>query len=720
MADPELASKLAKRLESVDDTVTDSSKAETPPPPVPKMPEKVVPNPYVAVDNTVSIDDLIAKAMERKEHPEENNNVTSPNGITMDDADVATATVNGHDTQPDIHTGPPPKRTLAELLAKDQERSVSPPHVSSPDTSRRTPPPKTTIGELLVKDKQPLSPPPTSKCPLVPVQHHVSKPSTRRLSPEDDGSELERKLAAQRAKKSLASVAATESNVIFSTPENSTPPQKPPRSEEPVKTAPVEDHEKALQPEETEKPPCSSSSQGSTPLPQESPPSGQSEKMASNEDHEKSPQPKEAEKPPCGEELEKLPRSEKPVMPSEQPAQNGGPEETVEGKEVKLEAKSETDQHTSELSTTEADQHISELSTTESDQHLPELNTAESSQPPETAVHTAETSSSQSEPKEESPAPPLPLSEPPTLPLNEEELKNLLVDEVKKCKITKEEMIVIKDMEHRKDTAAAKSFSPSRELLEMIQHENGIRSPPPIPPPKPQTPSHSRPQSPVVKKLSMPSVGATTTVKMFAERQNKPSSHMQKAYSQDNGDELSALLERRNKILQGESVPEMINKKLSLYAEFTEFSRKQIKFFTETFRKYDEDADGFIDFDELKRMMEKLGEAQTHIALKEIIRQVDEDKDGKISLREFFLIFRLAAQNQLGCSQVFQMLADSVDVSKEGVLGAASFFQAKIEEQTKLSRFEQEMKEEQEERKRLEEEKKARREKFLQNKSIFQ
>ncbi|KAK6047755.1 EF hand [Cooperia oncophora] len=122
----------------------------------------------------------------------------------------------------------------------------------------------------------------------------------------------------------------------------------------------------------------------------------------------------------------------------------------------------------------------------------------------------------------------------------------------------------------------------------------------------------------------------------------------------------------------------MINKKLSLYAEFSEFSRKQIKFFTETFRKYDEDADGFIDFDELKRMMEKLGEAQTHIALKEIIRQVDEDKDGKISLREFFLIFRLAAQNQLGCSQVFQLLADSVDVSKEGVLGAASFFQAKV------------------------------------------
>lgn len=30
----------------------------------------------------------------------------------------------------------------------------------------------------------------------------------------------------------------------------------------------------------------------------------------------------------------------------------------------------------------------------------------------------------------------------------------------------------------------------------------------------------------------------------------------------------------------------MIHKKLSLYAEFSEFSRKQIKFFTETFKKW--------------------------------------------------------------------------------------------------------------------------------------
>ncbi len=46
------------------------------------------------------------------------------------------------------------------------------------------------------------------------------------------------------------------------------------------------------------------------------------------------------------------------------------------------------------------------------------------------------------------------------------------------------------------------------------------------------------------------------------------------------------------------------------------------------------DKSNFIDFMELKMMMEKLGEPQTHLALKEMIRTVDEDKDDKISFRE--------------------------------------------------------------------------------------
>lgn len=40
-----------------------------------------------------------------------------------------------------------------------------------------------------------------------------------------------------------------------------------------------------------------------------------------------------------------------------------------------------------------------------------------------------------------------------------------------------------------------------------------------------------------------------------------------------------------NKDLPGDAIPHKINQKLPLYAEFPEFSRKQIKFFTETFKK---------------------------------------------------------------------------------------------------------------------------------------
>lgn len=56
--------------------------------------------------------------------------------------------------------------------------------------------------------------------------------------------------------------------------------------------------------------------------------------------------------------------------------------------------------------------------------------------------------------------------------------------------------------------------------------------------------------------------------------------------------------------------------------------------------RYDVGQDGFLCLTELKVMMEKLGAPQTHLGLKGMITEVDEDKDGKISFREFLLIFR--------------------------------------------------------------------------------
>lgn len=50
--------------------------------------------------------------------------------------------------------------------------------------------------------------------------------------------------------------------------------------------------------------------------------------------------------------------------------------------------------------------------------------------------------------------------------------------------------------------------------------------------------------------------------------------------------------------------------------------------------RYDTDKDKSLSFNELKFMMEKLGIPQTHLTLKEMIKQVDKDHDGKISFRE--------------------------------------------------------------------------------------
>ncbi len=54
--------------------------------------------------------------------------------------------------------------------------------------------------------------------------------------------------------------------------------------------------------------------------------------------------------------------------------------------------------------------------------------------------------------------------------------------------------------------------------------------------------------------------------------------------------------------------------------------------------RYDTGKDKFIDLQELKYMMEKLEAPQTHLALKEMIKEIDEDFDGKISFREVISI----------------------------------------------------------------------------------
>ena len=144
-------------------------------------------------------------------------------------------------------------------------------------------------------------------------------------------------------------------------------------------------------------------------------------------------------------------------------------------------------------------------------------------------------------------------------------------------------------------------------------------------------------------------------------------------------------------------------------------------------------------------MMEVLQAPQTHLALKSMIEEVDEDGDGRLSFREFLLVYRKAQAGELAADSGLAQLAKltEVDVDKVGVNGAKEFFEAKvttrfrdypnfesgsivltrnslqIEELSKTSKFENEIRQEQEEKKRMEEEKATRRQQFLQRVAVF-
>jgi len=187
-------------------------------------------------------------------------------------------------------------------------------------------------------------------------------------------------------------------------------------------------------------------------------------------------------------------------------------------------------------------------------------------------------------------------------------------------------------------------------------------------------------------------------------------------------DELAKKLAHRNAVNEGEAEAKFVNAPKNVYTEFTEFTRKQIKDFEVTFKKYDIDRSNFIDQHELQIMMEKLEAPQTYLGLKTMIKEVDEDGDGEISFREFLLIFRKAANGELEADSGLSQLATltEIDVDETGVLGAKDFFEAKMVDQNASSRFEAEMKQEQEERKNEAEAARIRKQDFKKKAQSFE
>ncbi|CAL8363829.1 unnamed protein product [Lota lota] len=186
--------------------------------------------------------------------------------------------------------------------------------------------------------------------------------------------------------------------------------------------------------------------------------------------------------------------------------------------------------------------------------------------------------------------------------------------------------------------------------------------------------------------------------------------------------ELGAKLLRRGELNEGVGEhlqPSM--KVLNPYTEFKEFSRKQIKDMEKMFKQFDAGKDNYIDLMELKLMMEKLEAPQTHLGLKNMIKEVDEDLDNKLSFREFLLIFRKAAAGELAEDSGLSALArlSEIDVSTEGVKGAKTFFEAKVQAINQSNRFEAEIREEQESKKKEAEEKKTKQAAFRELQSAF-
>ena len=108
--------------------------------------------------------------------------------------------------------------------------------------------------------------------------------------------------------------------------------------------------------------------------------------------------------------------------------------------------------------------------------------------------------------------------------------------------------------------------------------------------------------------------------------------------------QLSEILARRKRINTGrEPAPcrsEMSQAAKSLhhkmqgnfnpYTAFPNLSRKQVKEYEKTFKDYDSGSKGYLDIEDVKKMMEYVGKPQTHLQIKKLMSESAEKEDAAI------------------------------------------------------------------------------------------
>ncbi|KAI0980472.1 hypothetical protein GJ496_002878 [Pomphorhynchus laevis] len=81
--------------------------------------------------------------------------------------------------------------------------------------------------------------------------------------------------------------------------------------------------------------------------------------------------------------------------------------------------------------------------------------------------------------------------------------------------------------------------------------------------------------------------------------------------------------------------------------EFRDIPAQTLKECQQMFSRYDDDNDKLLDFHQIRIFVEKLGHPQTHLMLKSMIKEFDSDDDGKLSFREFMMVYRRIQTNEI-------------------------------------------------------------------------
>ncbi|KAL1236758.1 EF-hand domain-containing protein [Trichinella spiralis] len=204
--------------------------------------------------------------------------------------------------------------------------------------------------------------------------------------------------------------------------------------------------------------------------------------------------------------------------------------------------------------------------------------------------------------------------------------------------------------------------------------------------------------------------------------------------------DLSDFLKFRLQKVDGDEAPNPMPRKplkpltsCRFYGDFPEFSRQHIDHYFRLFMSFDDNSDGRVGIESLKRLMEKAGTPLTHVILKKMIAEIndstdDDSSDHQVGFREFLLVHSKALQLEKlaademddgGGGGILTQLPPCINVAEDGVLGAKKFFQAKIDKLGQSAEFEAEIKQQQQIRRQQDEEQRRRKAQFQARQNYF-